>query len=403
MGRLLEALKRLEPEKQAEQTAEPVVEVENRPKATSSTSGTAVLERPINRLEDSPEEINPPKSDSHQSFQPVEPLGGLSYEGISEKIENLVQLLESELPLCNFSNVVTEIPPGQEECAISTAAAVSSVSVEQTYIAEPETGNDQKVSLNDLALLQEGNPWEGEAPAEPNSTLLSPFSATLQIPRPRETFRRLEIAKPHVEKPETPKDPGVFGAMAQNILTQLPLEGSVTLFITSPTDGEGKTETILPLAEAMVEASGRRTILVDANLRCPDLTREWQFSSRRGLFDVLAGEADWWEAVQETGLSKLSILLNNGLPQPNSRISQPLAFSELLENLKKEYRLVLIDGASLAHAESISMVRHCHGVYLLVRLGHASPTAVRKASQIIAQAGGKLLGCIAVGEVLAPA
>ena len=103
--------------------------------------------------------------------------------------------------------------------------------------------------------------------------------------------------------------------MARKILAQLPGEESAALFFTSPTDGEGKTETILPLAEALIEESGRRTILVDANLHRPDLTREWQFSSRRGIFDVLVGEADWWEAVQETGLPKLSIMLNNGLPR----------------------------------------------------------------------------------------
>ena len=203
-------------------------------------------------------------------------------------------------------------------------------------------------------------------------------------------------------EPETKKDRGAFGAMARNILAQLPGEEAAALFFTSPIDGEGKTEMILPLAEALIEESGRRTILVDANLPRPDLTREWNFTSRNGIFDVLAGNADWWDAVQETGIPKLSILLNNGLPQ-KAIVAQPLAFSELLENLKREYRLVLIDAASLAHDESIPMLRHCQGVYLVVRLGHSNRRVVREARQVVDRAGGNLLGCIAVGGVPTPA
>ena len=183
-------------------------------------------------------------------------------------------------------------------------------------------------------------------------------------------------------------EPG-FKLLPQRVAVQQPCEPEY--------DGEGKTETILPLAEALIAESGRRAILVDANLHHPDLTQQWQFTSRKGIFDVLTGEADWWEAMQETGLPKLSILLNNGLP-PHAIVSQPLAFSELLEKLKREYRLVLIDAASLAHAESIPMVRHCQGVYLVVRLGYSNRRTVREARQVIAQAGGNLLGCIAIGE-----
>jgi tyrosine-protein kinase Etk/Wzc len=207
------------------------------------------------------------------------------------------------------------------------------------------------------------------------------------------------VARPE-SRSNVAKEAGVFRAMARKILTQLPGDGPAAMFLTSPTDGEGKTETILPLAEALVEESGRRAILVDANLRRPDLTREWRFSSRRGIFDVLTGDADWWEAVQETGIPKLSIMVNNGLPRRGSMVVQPLAFSELLDKLKAEYRLILIDAASLSHAESVPMMQHCQGVYLTVRLGHSTRRAVREASRVVAKAGGKLLGCIAVGDVL---
>ncbi len=94
----------------------------------------------------------------------------------------------------------------------------------------------------------------------------------------------------------------------------------------------------------------------------------------------------------------MSILWNNGFPRENAIVVQPLAFSELLENLRREYGLVLVDAASLSREESIPMVRYCEGVYLVVRLGHSTRRTVRESRKVIAEAGGNLLGCIAVGE-----
>ena len=258
---------------------------------------------------------------------------------------------------------------------------------------------DEELPLDDLPRFR-----EGEAPAEPlEDRRFAVAPATRQEPRPPEITQVYSEHAPQflADPTEAKKERGPFSVIARNLLAQLPGAEAAALIFTSPTDGEGKTETLLPLAEALlVEESGRRTILVDANLHHPDLTRQWQFTSRKGIFDVLADKADWWEAVQETGLPKLSILLNNGLPRHNAVVARPLAFSDLLEKLKREYRLVVVDAASLAHAESISMVRHCHGVYLIVRLGHSSRQKVREAVQVIGQAGGKLLGCIAVGDGL---
>jgi Mrp family chromosome partitioning ATPase len=357
MGRLLEALKRLEPEMSALRRADPLAQAEILSEDAPGTNQTAILEPPAGWQDDysvAIESITTPSPfwegeaqgvpreisglADRQSFEEAEKVENRPFEQVSAEIDDLFHLFDEVLP-----------PPD-----------------------EPD----------DFEIFSESN-------RQPRFLLDEPESKNNSI------FL--------IDKPAKKKDPGVFGVMARNVLAALPAEGSAALFFTSPTDGEGKTETILPLAEALIAESGRRTILVDANLARPDLTREWRFNSRKGIFDVLTGEADWWEAVQETGLPKLSIMLNNGLSRQNAVIAQPLAFSELLENLKREYRLVLIDAASLAHAESIPMLRLCQGVYLVVRLGHSSPRTVREARQVVDQAGGKLLGCIAVGDVLAQA
>jgi Mrp family chromosome partitioning ATPase len=366
MGRLLNALKRLEPEMAAMQPADPVSSVDISPNAVQSSNQTAVLEQPRYPSVTSSSSIQqqtieyPPCNDSKSACKvdgSPESLAKKTFFEVSTEFDRLGDLLDENLPI--FEELTPEITLDE---------------IENFSECEPSVLVEEPVSV-----ISQEDSVAIEAPAGVQSETLV------------------------VEKPEPKKDQGEYGLMARNILAQLPSEGSAALFFTSPIDGEGKTELILPLAEALIEESGWRTILVDANLHRPDLTQEWQFTSRKGIFDVLTGEADWWDAVQETGLPKLSILLNNGLPQSNAIVSQPLAFSELLTNLKREYRLVLIDAASLTHDESIPMMRHCQGVYLVVRLGHSSRRTVWEASQVVVQAGGNLLGCIAVGDVLAPA
>jgi Mrp family chromosome partitioning ATPase len=450
MGRLLEALKRLEPELTAMRPADPIAPVESPADSVPGTRQTAFLEAPGGWRADSPATIGHPEADSHcaatdfkptaeenileypprvdlgdsqpeesvctpvsdvqasdnsafeefeteceifqeehvagypadnietdcTSVEEAEDIESQPFVKVAAEFDSLVQLLDEELPL--HENSAMESAIGQVESANSNAAALPVEFSEQASDILPKTEVKSVDFLELFASDDEPRVNVGDPEIQADST-------------------------PSNAEPEAKKDHGVYGAMARNILAQLPDEGSVALFFTSPIDGEGKTEMILPLAEALIEESGRRTILVDANLHRPDLTQEWRFTSRKGIFDVLTGEADWWDAVQETGIPKLSILLNNGLPQQNAIVSQPLAFSELLENLKREYRLVLIDAASLAHAESIPMVGYCQGVYLVVRLGHSNRRMVREARQAIAQAGGKLLGCVAVGDVLEPA
>jgi Mrp family chromosome partitioning ATPase len=448
MGRLLDALKRLEPEISAEQSV--AAPAKDTSASDSSVKETAVLEQPddwprgnasaddlfIKELESTP--TNEATGEPQAVEEPSEvdrkticmadlklhTVQDAPYESVSVEIDGLARLLDEEIPsgekLGETAGNESEITPigrnhvasnsieenSIEENSIATLEPTELDSSENAQEEYSEGDSDENATILFLKRPVKKSEHEGEIPSTAENSSESGINS---VPAKSKLdyhvlFEESKIASEPfavVNKPAIKEAQGVFGAMARNILAQLPEKNSSAILLTSPTDGEGKTETILPLAEAIVEASGRKTILVDANLHHPDLTQEWQITPRRGIFEVLAGEADWWEAVQETGLPNLSILANTGLRQ-NAVVARPLAFSELLETLKREYQLVLIDAASLAHVESVPMIRYCQGVYLIVRLGVSSRRVVKEASQIVVQAGGNLLGCIAVGDVLSP-
>ncbi|MBN2580786.1 MAG: CpsD/CapB family tyrosine-protein kinase [Pirellulales bacterium] len=189
----------------------------------------------------------------------------------------------------------------------------------------------------------------------------------------------------------------VFSEIARSLCGQLPTGQATALFFTSPQDGEGKTETLWGLVHALAAQGTGRTLVVDANFRRPTFSRRWaQVRRGHGLGEVLWAMADWDEAVQSGIVRGVDLLPNFGLPRNLDRSAEPLGFDDLLQAVRKEYSLVLIDAASLAHAETAVLAATCEGVYLVVRFGYTTRPAVRTAVDALTRSGSRLWGCIGV-------
>ena len=79
------------------------------------------------------------------------------------------------------------------------------------------------------------------------------------------------------------------------------------LMITSSVESEGKTTTAANLAQAFAQA-GRRTLLVDGDLRKPKLKRYLDLEGAAGLTTVLIGDGQLADVVQPWGPSGLEVL-----------------------------------------------------------------------------------------------
>ena len=165
-----------------------------------------------------------------------------------------------------------------------------------------------------------------------------------------ETLARAESAVASVLQPEAPD---IYEDMAQYILTRLIPGQRAALLFTSPSDGTGQTEMLSSLLKILLR-------------------------HRQGQVYVL-------DALQHE-----SKLQNERTPDIADRRDH------VLEKLKKQYQLVLIDAPSLAEVHTAAMIPHCDGVYLVIRLGYTTPYDVREALRVIKQSGGRLLGSIAV-------
>jgi capsular exopolysaccharide synthesis family protein len=181
-----------------------------------------------------------------------------------------------------------------------------------------------------------------------------------------------------------------------------------SVVITSPGQEDGKTTVAVRLAQSAARA-GRNVILVDADLRRPQVAPRMGLSSTGGLGPVLAGEADLWSSLIETsvraeGDSQITTqgtlrVLPAGPVAPNpSELLSSERMQHVLGELEGGADLVIVDSAAaLAVSDALPLLRWTSGVVLIARLNRSTRAGIRRLQKIITAASGTLLGVVATG------
>ncbi len=207
-----------------------------------------------------------------------------------------------------------------------------------------------------------------------------------------------EANLPPVRWPLLPSDAHTcaFGELAQSLAARFSAEQAVTLMFTSPGDGQGTLEVLLPVAAVLAEQTGQEVLLLDADFRRAALAGRLGTVAATGLADILMGTTAWQSTVRRTAVPHLSLLPGGRFPVLGGGPPQRLNLQPLLEELGRQYAWVLVNAPSLAHRETAPVAADCSGTLLVVRLGHTVRRAVGESVLAIEQCGGRLLGSVAV-------
>ncbi len=143
-----------------------------------------------------------------------------------------------------------------------------------------------------------------------------------------------------------------FRRLRTNILTLGPDAHPAVTMVTSAQRGEGKSTVCANLAVTIAQ-SGRRVIVVDCDMRLPSVHKMFDLPNKRGLTSVLTQEVSLHEAILDSSYPRLQVLTSGPLPpNPTELLGSPQMVS-LLEDLRAEYDVVLLDTpAMLSVADS---------------------------------------------------
>ena len=112
--------------------------------------------------------------------------------------------------------------------------------------------------------------------------------------------------------------------------------------VTSAGPGEGKTTSITNLAITMAH-SGSKVLLIDGDLRKPELHKIFGISEQVGLTNVLVDGLNYKTKVLPTHIEGLEILPVGVIPPNPSELLASNKMKRLLEEVKQDYDFVLID------------------------------------------------------------
>ena len=167
-----------------------------------------------------------------------------------------------------------------------------------------------------------------------------------------------------------------------------------SLMVTSAAPGEGKTTMAANLA-AVHAGQGKRTLLIDGDLRRPSVHRNFNLPSLVGLFNVLIGELPWRDAllaVEE--IPNLSVLAA-GPPTRRASDLMGRGLSELIEEASAEFDLIVLDAPPLlGFAEPLQMATAVDGVVVVARAGQTSRKAVASVLTTLHRLRVKVIGLV---------
>ncbi len=167
-----------------------------------------------------------------------------------------------------------------------------------------------------------------------------------------------------------------------------------SLLLTSATPGEGKSTATIHLAIAHAE-QGKRTLIIDADLRRPSIHKKLSISGSVGLSNVLLGEMTWKDVLVKMEHWPGLDVVPAGTASRRASDLVGSIMVDILDEATKEYDLIIVDAPPLlGFAEAMQVATAVDGVVVLARAGQTSRKAVARALATLNRLRANVIGLV---------
>lgn len=167
-----------------------------------------------------------------------------------------------------------------------------------------------------------------------------------------------------------------------------------SLAVVSPRAGEGRSFIAANLAIVFSQL-GKRTLLLDANLRAPRQHELFKLGNSAGLSSMLAGRVGIEAIARVPSLLGLSVLPAGAVPPNPQELLGRSGFSELLQTLSREFDAVIIDTpAASEYGETQIIASRASAALIVARKDRTSMPDTIELAGSLQQTGTTPVGCV---------
>ena len=169
------------------------------------------------------------------------------------------------------------------------------------------------------------------------------------------------------------------------------------ILITSAGDREGKTTVASHLAASLAR-SGRRTLLVDGDVRSPTVHLVFDAAGDPGLCEILRGEVEFAAAVQPTPVDGLMFIPGGQCDYNAIAALSKVVLGDALQKAREQFEFIVIDAAPvLTYADTLLVGGHVDAAVLSVRRDVSKIQKVNDARERMESVGIRVLGAVVNG------
>ena len=189
-----------------------------------------------------------------------------------------------------------------------------------------------------------------------------------------------------------------YKAARTNIVYSIIKRGCKKIAFTSSDKSEGKTITSTNIAIALAQQKNTRVLLIDCDLRRPQVHNVLSINAAPGITNYLNGECLKSEIIRSTNIENLRAVTYGAIPPNPSELLASPEMKEFIKSVEPDYDYIIFDTPPVGVViDSIPIINKSDGVVLIAKHNQTTYPALKKSVDILNRNGGKILGIIVNG------
>jgi len=172
-----------------------------------------------------------------------------------------------------------------------------------------------------------------------------------------------------------------------------------SLVISSALPGDGKSTVALNLAQ-IAAVMGKRVLLVDSDLRRPQIHNRTNLSNQQGLTNLISTDIPVDQVIQQLpAMTNLSVITSGPIPPDPARLLSSGKMKRLMAEFQKNFDLVIYDVPPIVGLVDVRLIApHTDGIVMIVRIDKTDKLGVIQAQDSLKISSTNVLGIAINGD-----